>query len=450
MGSEIKNEDAYSELNRGEIQNKCLYLRRNNGLILNEMRNKITLLFAIALMSSGIYAQKISGTWNGKLNAGQQTLSLVFHFSQDTAGKDVCTLDCPEQNLKGFPAEVAYIAADSVNIHIPSLGASYAGAFQQGEVRGKFLQSGMSFDVNLTAGEVEVIRSQNPQPPFPYHTEEVTFTNTSDHASFAGTLTYPVGYEKMQKSTVAVVLMVTGSGQENRDEELFQHRPFLVIADYLARHGIATLRYDDRGVGGSKGDLSKLTTRINMEDAAAGISYLRKLRQFGHVGVLGHSEGGTVAFMLAARGLADFIVSMAGSAVGGDSVISEQVHRACALNGIPRSMADGQIANIRKMNNPWLKFFLTFDPSSDIQGAKCPVMAINGSKDIQVISASNLTTIRRLLPPTKTNLVKEYADLNHLFQHCTTGNTTEYVNISETISPDVLKDLSEWIRRVNQ
>jgi pimeloyl-ACP methyl ester carboxylesterase len=412
------------------------------------MRIKFLFSLILTFITITCNAQKISGDWNGTLSAGPQKLSIIFKFSQDASGKDICTMDCLEQSIKDFPTEVAYLSSDSVSINIPTLGATYNGKRIDGDIKGKFFQSGMSFELNLKQGDVKVKRTQNPQPPFPYNTEEVTFVNPSDGASFAGTLTYPVGYEKMKKSSVPVVLMVTGSGQEDRNEEVFQHKPFLVIADYLARNGIATLRYDDRGVGGSKGDVSKLTTLMNMEDAIAGIKYLKGLNKFGKTGVLGHSEGGTVAFMIASRGKTDFIVSMAGTAVRGDSVISEQIHRQFQLNGYPQNAADMQIAKTLKADIPWMKYFINFDPSADIKGAKCPVMAINGSKDMQVIASSNLVAIKRSLPANSKNMVKEYDDLNHLFQHCATGNSSEYFNIEETISLEVLNDIATWINEI--
>src|SRR5574344_66770 len=419
-----------------------------NLLKIGMNRNKINIIISLLFFSVVSFGQKIGGIWNGKLSAGPQKLSIVLKFVQDSNGKDKCTMDCLEQGIKDFPTEVNYLSDDSVSISVESIGASYSGKLEKGVIKGKFLQSGMTFELNMISGDVKVIRTQEPQPPFPYRTENVTFTNPSDNASFAGTLTYPVGYEKLDKKAIPVVLMVTGSGQENRDEEVFQHKPFFVIADYLARSGIATLRYDDRGVGGSNGDISKLTTMVNMEDAAAGLSYLRKLGSFGKIGILGHSEGGTVAFMLASRGKADFVISMAGSAVRGDSLISEQINRICELNGLPQSVAEEQIARMGSTNNVWMKFFLNFDPSDDIKGVKCPVMAINGSKDCQVISSSNLNAIRQLLPVNTKNMIKEYNGLNHLFQHCNTGNSSEYVNISETTSPEVLKDMAEWISKI--
>ena len=432
-------------------QKRLVYCINNYlcNIKLSIMEKKMISTVVLALIAIISYGQKISGTWNGKLNAGSQKLSLVFKFMQDGSGKDVCTMDCLEQGVKDFPAVVNYISADSVNISITRLGASYVGGLRNGEIIGKFSQSGMVFDMNMTTGEVKFIRTQNPMPPFPYKTEEVTFTNPSDKALFSGTLTYPVGYEKMNKKTVPVVLMITGSGQENRDEEVFQHKPFLVIADYLARNGVATLRYDDRGVGSSKGDVKELTTIVNMEDAMAGLTYLKQLNKFGKIGALGHSEGGTITFMLASRGKVDFIISMAGTGVKGDSVISEQVHRMSELNGLSRDIVEAQIAQFTKTTNPWLVYFLNFDPASDIKNTKCPTMAINGTKDMQVIYTSNLFSIKRLLPENRKNLVKEYDGLNHLFQHCTTGNSSEYVNITETISPEVLKDIADWIKQIN-
>nr|MBP7985301.1 alpha/beta hydrolase [Bacteroidaceae bacterium] len=181
----------------------------------------------------------------------------------------------------------------------------------------------------------------------------------------------------------------------------------------------------------------------------AGLTYLKQLNKFGKIGALGHSEGGTITFMLASRGKVDFIISMAGTGVKGDSVISEQVHRMSELNGLSRDIVEAQIAQFTKTTNPWLVYFLNFDPASDIKNTKCPTMAINGTKDMQVIYTSNLFSIKRLLPENRKNLVKEYDGLNHLFQHCTTGNSSEYVNITETISPEVLKDIANWIKQIN-
>ena len=240
--------------------------------------------------------------------------------------------------------------------------------------------------------------------------------------------------------------MVTGSGAENRDEEVFDHKPFLVIADYLARHGVASLRFDDRGVGKSTGSMEGATTKDFADDVLAGIEMLRGLKQFSKVGVLGHSEGGSIAFMLGAKQKVDFIISMAGVGAKGDTALTAQANRTYELMGVPMQVNVAQYrAQVAQLNSPWLNYFLDYDPVPDIQGTRCPVLAINGDKDVQVVSSLNLKGIEMALPKNKKNLVKEYPSLNHLFQHCTTGLPTEYAGIEETISEEVLGDIATWI-----
>jgi len=278
----------------------------------------------------------------------------------------------------------------------------------------------------------------------------VTFRNEGDGATLAGTLTWPVGYDKKQKPVV--VLMVSGSGQQNRDEELFDHKPFLVIADYLARQGIATLRYDDRATGKSVGgEVKNATTADFMRDAAAGLNYLRQRKTFGKVGILGHSEGGSIAFMLGARKKTDFIVSLAGPGVKGDTLLAAQSNRILTLSGQPANMTVEKYRQQDAVQQiPWLRWFNDYDPSDDIRKTRCFVFALNGNRDCQVISSLNLTAIKQLLQQSKRNLVKEYPGLNHLFQHCTTGLPTEYGQIEETISPEVLQDISQWIQSLGR
>lgn len=243
--------------------------------------------------------------------------------------------------------------------------------------------------------------------------------------------------------------MVSGSGQQDRDEEIFGHRPFLVIADYLARNGIASLRYDDRGFGASEGgDVEHATTEDFMQDALAAVEFLRSSGRFSKVGVLGHSEGGSIGFMLGAAGAVDFVISLAGPGVMGDVALTAQVNRIMELSGQPGMVSEEMYrANVRVENNPWLNWFIDYDPSDDISSMKCPVMALNGDKDCQVISSLNLAAIQEKLPRDSRNFIKEYASLNHLFQHCTVGASTEYRSIEETISPEVLSDISGWIHR---
>ena len=413
------------------------------------MRYLITIIFAIVSLTG--YAQVNStttllGAWSGKLYVGSVSLRLVLHLEQ-ADGYVVVTLDSPDQGANGIPTYKEYLSDDSLAIKVEHINLTYQARLKEGKLVGTFSQNGQSLPLVLNKGIVEVKRPQTPKEPFPYRTEEVMFANATDFATLVGTLTWPVDYDNQSKQKPAVVLLVSGSGQQDRDEKLMDHKPFLVIADYLARHGIATLRYDDRATGASVGgEVKNATTEDFARDAAAGLEYLRNLKAFSKVGLLGHSEGGSIAFMLGAKKLTDFIVSLAGPGVKGDTLLVVQDNRIMSLSGMP---ADMTVEKFRKQDvvqqMPWLKWFIDYDPSADIAATRCPVFALNGDQDCQVISSQNLTAIKRLLPKSKQNLIKEYPHLNHLFQHCTTGLVIEYAEIEETISPEVLSDIARWI-----
>ena len=407
---------------------------------------KIILSFCLLLSWAGAFAQKpIEGDWMGKLNLGPQSLTIVLHVNCNAQGKVECTLDSPDQGVKGIAVETDYCSSDSISVSIASLALSFQGKLKGDEIVGTFTQ-GQPFPLTLKRGEEKLNRPQNPVAPYPYKTEEVAFKNVADGATLVGTLSYPVGYKKGKPP---VVLMVTGSGQENRDEEIFDHKPFLVIADYLARHGVATLRYDDRGFGKSTGgDVEHATTLDFMRDAASGVDFLRTSKQFGKVGILGHSEGGSIAFMLGAKGKVDFVISMAGIGVKGDTALTAQANNILELTGQSMRFSTHQYRmNAIIERSPWLNFFIDYDPSGDISKTLCPVMAINGSRDVQVIPSLNLMGIKAHLKPNSKNIIKEYPSLNHLFQHCKTGNVLEYRMIEETISPEVLEDIVRFIKQ---
>ena len=405
------------------------------------------LLLLLSFTSYGATAGNIEGTWHGTLKLNAMKLSIVMHFSDNA-----CTLDSPDQGAKGIKGEVREITAEKVDVAFPTLNATYTGMLKDGKIEGTFTQMGYKLPLVLEEGQPVRIRPQTPQPPFPYQTEEVSFVNTEDSASLAGTLTYPVGYNSKRK--VPVVIMVTGSGLQNRDEELFEHKPFLVIADFLARNGIASLRYDDRGAGLSTGDIENVTTEGFCRDAAAGIAFLRKTGHFSKIGVLGHSEGGSIAFMLAAQKKCDFIVSMAGPGLRGDSIIVEQTNELLRQQGQPATMTVRQmrLTMLLQKTNPWYDYFVDFDPAPVIKQIKCPALLLNGDKDSQVMAASNIPVIRALLSDNEKHqlpdnqVIKVYPGLNHLFQHCTTGMPAEYGSIEETISEEVLHDIAEWIK----
>lgn len=408
---------------------------------------KTILSFLLVFTTITASAQDLRGTWAGDLRVGPTTLPLVLHVNTDDKGVATCTMDSPAQSAKGIRTKVDYIKDDSLAVSIPMIGASFKGRIQGAELKGTFMQNGMQLPLTLKKDVQEVKRPQTPQPPYPYTTEEVTFTNEKDHATLAGTLTYPVDYNKKK---TPVVLMISGSGQQNRDEEVFEHKPFLVIADYLARHGIATLRYDDRATGKSVGgDVKNATTQDFCRDAEAGIMYLRNTKKFSRVGALGHSEGASIAFMLGSMKYLDFLISLAGIGVKGDEALTAQANRIMLLSGMSTTMTVEQYRQQPAVaNNPWVRWFIDYDPRPDIVCTQCPVFAINGNKDVQVLSDPNLKGISKALAKNKINLTKEYPSLNHLFQHCTTGLPNEYFTIEETISPEVLQDIAEWINQV--
>ncbi len=389
----------------------------------------------------------LQGSWSGKLNVGAMSLTIVLHLDQ-ADGYVLVTMDSPDQGVKGIGAHKEYLSDDSLAIKVEQIGMTYRAKLKDEILEGTFSQSGMSFPLVLTRGDVaEPKRPQMPAQPYPYETEEVTFRNETDGATLAGTLTWPVNYDKSSKKKPVVVLFVSGSGMQNRDEELFNHKPFLVIADYLARQGIASLRYDDRATGASQGgEVKNATSEDFMRDAEAGLEYLRSRKAFAKAGIIGHSEGGLIAFMLGGKKKTDFIVSLAGPGVKGDTLLAVQVNRIMSLSGMPATMTVEKYRQQPSVKeNPWLKWFIDYDPTDNIGKTRCPVFALNGDRDCQVVASQNLASIRQLLPKSKKNLVKEYPELNHLFQHSTTGLPAEYGQIEETISPEVLQDIAQWL-----
>ena len=404
-----------------------------------KMMEKKLLFLILLIVSVTGRAQNLCGTFTGKLEVGAMKLTIVLNINADGSA----TLESPDQTNQKIPATTDFLSADSVAVSVAMLRASYRGRLVGDELQGTFAQAGMSLPLTLKQGAMVRNRPQTPKAPFPYTTEEVTFRNERDSATLAGTLTVPGDL-----STGIVLLMVSGSGQQDRDEGLMGHRPFAVIADYMARKGIATLRYDDRATGQSVGgDLTIATSEDFARDAAAGIDFLKKDKRFKRVGILGHSEGGTIAFMLGGKGLVDFIVSLAGPAVPGDSLLWKQV-RALDPSSLSQTLTVAQVREqILTTNNPWLKYFMDYDPAENIRHTKCPAFAVNGTRDLQVDAEMNLSALRRLLSKNKRNTIKAYDGLNHLFQHCTTGMPTEYGDIEETFAEEVLKDMAEWILR---
>lgn len=458
------------------------------------MRTLVLLLAGLAL-SSSLSAQDISGAWHGKLSLPTGSLTIVFHISQTEQDVYVTTLDSPDQGANGIKTQTTSFNDSTLIIQIPVIHASYKGKLNSDNtINGTFTQ-GMPLPLNLKKGEASrPKRPQEPQPPFPYRSEEVTVRNERDEINLAGTLTLP---EKGTK--FPAVVMVTGSGAQNRDEEIMGHKPFFVIADYLTRNGIAVLRCDDRGTAASQGTHATATNEDFATDTEAMVNYLRSRKEINakKIGIIGHSAGGIIAFIVAKKDPSiAFVVSLAGAGVRGDSLMLKQVELISKSQGMPDAVWQGMKPSIRNryailqqtdktpeelqkelyadvtktmspeqlkdlntiqqlsaqissMTSPWYLHFMRYDPGQDLKKLKCPVLALNGKKDIQVDAVMNLTAIQKRITGNgnKNVTVKAYPNLNHLFQTCEKGTLTEYGQLEETINPEVLKDIIEWIRK---
>ena len=435
-------------------------------------------------MAMSAHAQ-IEGYWKGQLNLGVQKLEVAFDIKATDEGYSA-TLDVPAQGASDIPVDETVIQDNHLQLTMSAMGATYSGTYKEDRIEGEFKQRGMSFPLNLERGtkESQQARPQDPKPPFDYRVKEVSFINEKEGNTLTGTLTIPKG-----KGPFPAMVLVSGSGQENRDEELMNHRPFWVIADYCARHGVAVLRYDDRGMGGSTGEVEGATTMDFSYDAEAAFDFLRKQKHIdaSRVGILGHSEGGVINFMVSARRPeVAFLVSLAGPSVNGIEVLKAQSEAIMRAQGLPeeavamssavndqlygiiadsenREEADSLLRNLVKgwgyneelteqtvgqLASPWMYYFLRYDPTEAIVKTTCPALLLNGSKDLQVIASQNLPGYEKIIAEHgKTNLtLRELPDLNHLFQHCTTGSPDEYFTIDETLSPEVLEMMVEFVK----
>ncbi len=472
------------------------------------MKTKKSLL--VLLLISGIFFSAFSqtdltGDWHGVLDVqGMMKLRIVFHLKNDS-GKLISTLDSPDQSAYGLPVgETAYNHPKLI-FAMPNLGAKFDGTVNEAitEIKGVFRQGGMDMPLLLTRQAIEMPamkRPQEPKPPFPYLEQEVFFVNKTAGDTLAGTLTLP-----RKEGKFPVVVLVSGSGPQDRNEELLGHKPFLVLADHLTRQGIAVLRYDDRGVGKSTGKFSGCTSEDFAADALAAVAWLKTRPEIDpkKIGIAGHSEGGLIAPMCAVQSKdVAFIVLLAGTGVDGEAVLLKQFELIYGANGMEEEKLKKELATsaqefqliktvkdtaqlrlklkaflekeysnlpegerksaddlqkqikdeIDLLTSPWFSFFIRYDPKVSLEKVKCPVLALNGEKDLQVEPKSNLTGIRAGLEKAgnKQFVVKELPGLNHLFQACETGSPAEYSMIEETFSPVALKEISDWILSVTR
>jgi len=450
------------------------------------------------------YQAEIVGSWLGTLTVPGAELRIVFHITEGEDGTLSATMDSPDQGAKGIPVSEVVFAAGHLKLVSAAVNGEFEGDLAEdgSQIVGEWSQGGVVLPLTVSRTEEEVEgppRPQEPEPPLPYDSEEVVYPNTLGGNELAGTLTLP-----RSAGPHPAVVLISGSGPQDRDETVMGHRPFLVLSDHLTRLGIAVLRFDDRGVGGSTGDFAAATSEAFATDVLAGVDYLLRRDDIDNekIGLIGHSEGGLVAPMAAVQSDAvAFIVLMAGPAVTGEEIILEQsvlISRAAGRSeadiqddlatnrevfqivkeeadlvvaagrlkdlltaraaemspeereqaGITEENLDTQIqAQIQQANTPWVRFFLTYDPAPTLAKVRIPVLAINGELDLQVPPNQNLPLMRQILEDSG-NLdytVEELPGLNHLFQTAVTGAPSEYVRIEETISPVALELMSQWI-----
>ncbi len=460
---------------------------------------KNILLLTIILYSITSFSQDISGNWGGSIELDNRTIDFVFHIDKDTSGY-TSIIDIPSQRMKGIKPLQTLFNSDSLIIDLSNVGMQYKGKFNKKEntISGKMIEGAANFTLNLSKNNIPanstiVKRPQEPIRPFPYYEEEVSFSNTKSEITLSGTFTRP-----KEKGIYPTVILISGSGPQDRDETFSEHKPFLVLADYLTRKGIAVLRYDDRGFGKSTGNHSLATTYDFATDAMSAVDYLKTRNDVDaeKIGLIGHSEGGIIAPLVAADKDITFIISLAGTGISGtelsvmqsismrgfpvpdenayekavrdaielikqdkdiDSIRSElRLHYGNTIGpilkdiGVPETRVTEVINGLVRMRTTkWMRYFYSYNPADAYEKVRCPVLSLNGSLDTQVESKINQEGLEKAL--TKGGNpdfeIVELEGLNHLFQNASTGKMDEYSKIEETFSPKALALISNWIHK---
>lgn len=470
------------------------------------MKSRFLLFILIGLYGYSAIAQPaFEGSWEGALNVQGMQLPLVVHLTKSKDGY-VGKFDSPKQKAFGIPLTTMQAQGDTLRFTVADARISYQGIWVMGDsVVGTFTQAGRGFAMNLqrqaagtgTAASVAVVRSQNPAKPYPYLSKDVKIKNKSAKVALAATLSMPAG-----KGPFPAAVLISGSGPQNRNSEVFDHQPFLVLADFLTRQGIAVLRYDDRGVAGSTGDFSKATSADFATDAAAAYDFLAKTKGIDSrkIGFIGHSEGGMIApLAYGLRPNAGFLVLLAGVGVPVNELLLEQLQAVGSTEGLTQATIDSQLlinksifgwlkelpaaqakdsiqalfatalnklplgdvearqqlesqqnSTLTTYTDPWFLYFIRYEPAPALAQVKCPVLALNGDKDVQVIAQSNLAGIEAALQKGGNTevLVETLAGLNHLFQPSKTGAVSEYAEIDITFDKDAMQKISTWILKL--
>lgn len=459
---------------------------------------QIVLITLIILITFSIYGQEITGKWNGILKVQGVQLRVIFNITKADNSYN-STMDSPDQGVSGIPVTSTSYENKILQLAVANAGIKYIGTLEKENIIvGTFQQAGQSFPMNLARGELEkekINRPQEPAKPYLYYSEDVKFKNTKDKVTLAGTLTLP-----KKEGNFPVVILISGSGPHNRDEEMYGHRPFLVLADHLTKNGIAVLRFDDRGIAKSNGDYKTATSLDFAVDVESAIRYLQSRKEISkkQIGLIGHSEGGIIAPIVAVESEdINFIVLLAGPGIRGDQLLLLQqklVGKASGMSNAdiektksfnkgafdivlksnntelleteltnyikqglrknpkherPEGMSEDVYVKlyVNQLINPWMIYFIKYDPAPILGKVKCSVFAINGEKDLQVPAKVNLKVIKDALKKGGNNKVttKKLPNLNHLFQECETGLPNEYAIIEQTFSPVALEEITNWI-----
>ncbi len=434
----------------------------------------------------------VEGNWQTAIEAHGLRLRYQLHVSHDTEDELVGALDNLDQGVIGLPAVRVSLKEDNAfHFEIPSVAGIFEGTFDPAKntIIGNWSQTGAEQKMEFKRSDqpLEIRRPQTPVKPYPYREEEVSFSNAAANVTLAGTLTIPKG-----TGPFPAAVLIAGSGPYDRDEALASHKPFLVLADYLTRKGIAVLRYDKRGIGKSTGSVDSATTLDLASDAQAAVAYLktRKDVDAAKIGLIGHSEGAMIAPYLATRSTdIAWLVLLAPPATKGEDTLlnqSEMIGRAGGLSepqlvasltfdreayelvrkekepavltqklnalvketGLDAATPPAALeTQLRTLSSPWFRFFLDYDPLPVLQALKTPVLALYGEKDLQVPPKANLPLVKKAFADSgNTDAAStQLPDLNHQFQHCFSGSPAEYAAIEETFSPQALQLISDWI-----
>ena len=458
------------------------------------------LLHLVLIISVAAQATHVEGNWLGTLEISGTKLRLVLKI-QKSENSYTAKLDSLDQGASDLPIDSIVLNGNKLTFSAAKFSVNYEGTLNEAgdEISGTFKQGAITNPLAFkrTAEALKLNRPQEPKKPYPYDEEEVSYRNEKDNIKIAGTLTLPRG-----SGPYPAVLLITGSGAQDRNETIAGHRPFLVLSDHLTRSGIAVLRVDDRGVGGTgKGSLSA-TSENFAEDVLAGVNFLKQRKEINPkmIGLIGHSEGGMIAPIAAARSNdVSFIVLLAGPGQRGEDIIytqTELIHKSQGthvdtirhtvslskkINAIVKTETDEKrieqrineevaaydrtLGDLQKKlfepaagalkafmpmyTTPWYRYFIMFDPQPVLKNVKVPVLALNGELDLQVAAKENLDLIGAGLKAggNEDVTLKAFPKLNHLFQTSQTGSLSEYGQIEETMSPEVLKTVSDWILR---